>query len=334
MEILVSNDAELKAAWPKVIDGGTILLANGVKFAGPQLQQKMTNLVTVRPVDPEGVPPEMTHFIFRGTTNLTIQGIKFVCLSRYTALEFRDGCSNITVEDCDIDCGHDIEVTFSKTGLRSGARFSGTNNAIRRCTFTKCGTGIGAGGLIGGEISGCKIKGTLLDCINVGSNTQNLVISDNELWGQSGRVSAEHHYDLLQFWVQTDAVMDTKNIKVLRNKFIAPDDAVTPQSIFGRADYGTNPYKFQDIEIAYNMIYSRQANAIRMTEGDNIDVHHNVLTFAGVDPWGSKTVFLPGILLQMATNSKIHHNIFPSKYGYPAVDTPEFYKNVVYKYPV
>jgi hypothetical protein len=328
----VSNDAELRSAITKMKAGGTILLENGVQFTEVKmLGNQFDSLLTFKPRDPLGVKPKFKWLIARQVRNVMFDMLA-VNVERYTGVELSG--ENVTLQNSIVNGGYALKGNPDLKSYRSGISAGGKSISLLNNDISRTGTGIGVGGVIGLQVIGNKIYETIQDCMNVGSNTQDAVIAENTFMGQPENPKTGHHPDLLQFWCQVDATMDTKNVKILRNRFIAPDEAVTPQSIFGRADYGTNPYKFQDFEIAYNMIYSRQANAIRFAEGDNFDVHHNVLTHAGVDPWTSPTVTLPGILLQMVTNYKIHHNIFPSKYGYPAVDTPEFYKNVVYKFPV
>lgn len=333
MDRLATNDSELKAAIAAAKGGDTIYLANESKFGGVAvISKKYDAPLMFRPRDLLGPAPVVAYWIFRDVVNAWLDSIAVMNTTRYTSVELYG--ENLTVSNCLVNGGYLAKGNGNAPSYRSGINAGGKGIAISNNVITRVGTGIGIGGASGAVVSGNTIHETVQDCMNVASNVQDMAIYDNTFHGQIDAPKVGHHYDLLQFWVQTDATMDTRSVKVMNNRFIAPNDAITPQSIFGRADYGDNPFKFQDFEIAYNTIYSRQANAIRFSEGDNFNVHHNVLTFAGTDPWNSPTVNLPGILLQKMPNYQIHHNVMPAKPGYPLVDTPQFYKNVAYKLPV
>lgn len=207
-------------------------------------------------------------------------------------------------------------VANSSDSVGVGVNVRGCQNVnVGSSTIENVGTGVAIMDSEGVVFEANTIRKTAKDCVNIGNNVEYTAIEHNLIMGQEAVTDEDHHYDLIQLWVRGDATKSTKHISIRNNRLIAMGPSPTPQAIFGRADYGTNPAKFENLEICGNTIVTRHAHGISIKDVDRILVLGNTLIYGGRD--NPKTVNIPGILLSGdVKNATVEWNVVPKKPGY------------------
>jgi hypothetical protein len=331
----VSNASELSAAIKSADGNDEILLKGGVDFGNLKIykpSQKYKETVTFKSEDRSN-RAVLNSIILNDVSNVTIENVLIATENRSSAVSIT-GSDNIILKDSDVTANLDPYLAGQKlingVDLRTSNRISFVNN-----TFRRLGTAMGVTGSSNVLVEGNTFKENLLDNSNFGSNISDVSIRRNTFYSQLAKLDPEHHYDNIQFYVQTDATQNSRNISVLENTIYDLGGAVNAQAIFGRGDYADengvqNPFGFENVEIARNLIVSQQTNAIAFTDANGLRIHNNTLVYAGDRSKTPDDVTVPGIRYSKSINASIYDNIMPDKYGYPSNDTADFYRNTTY----
>lgn len=334
--MIVSNESELKNSIYSLREtGGDIFIAkNTPSFSlnfwhrNDSVQAHMNQKVIIQSEDPKD------PFVFSAINCVNAKNIEFRDVNVFNqssqySVSFQ-GSENLGLINAKISANYNPHVLpLSTDRSLGGINIRNMKGAyVKNCSVSRVMTGIGLSNSENVTIEMTMIKETLKDCMNVASNNQNIDILNNRFIAPVLKLYPEHHYDMLQFWAQTDSYRDLANVKIIGNHFIARN--MTCQSIFGRADYGDNPSVLKNFEVAYNFIIARHAHGISLAEGDNIHVHHNTLLYGGPLDQPIASVQIPGINISKTENKRIHDNILPKKWGYPSVDSDKWWNNTLY----
>jgi hypothetical protein len=334
--IFVSTEKELKDAIYSLKEiGGDIFVRKGTPSFGlnfwhgsTDTKAHMSQKVTVQSEDPK------TPFVFSSISCVNSKNIEFRDVNVFNqaaqySVNFH-GSENLGLVNAKVSAKYDPYILpLSTDKSLGGVQIRNMNGAyVKNCSISRTMSGFGIINSDNVLLEMTTIKETLRDNMNVASNNKNISIINNRFIAPVAKLYPEHHYDMLQFWAQTDSYRDLENVKIIGNQFISRN--MTCQSIFGRADYGDNPYVLKNFEVAHNFILARHTHGISLAEGDNIHVHHNTLVYGGPLDKPIPSVEIPGILISKTENRRIHNNILPKKWGYPASDTDFWWDNTLY----
>jgi hypothetical protein len=333
--VFVSNASELSDAIRNAKGGEEIVLKSGVDFGGIKMfrpAQTYTSEVVIRSED-ANKPAIASWIALDGVRNVKFEGIDIVTTDRFAAVTINNS-TRVSISKARLTANHD---PFTKPStLIDGIRISKSENvSIIESWFHNLGTALSIGNSDKTEIIGNKFEKNLKDNINISSNVSDVEIRANLLYSQLAALYDGHHYDNIQFWVQTDANRNTNNVKILENTIFDLSGAVKAQAIFMRANYldangVPNPYKFSNIEIARNVIVTQHVNAITVHVVDGLNVHNNTILFPADYSNEVNRVYVPGILHSMSENVKIFHNILPQRPNYATYDSSQFFDNTTY----
>ena len=329
--VRVTNTTEFSNAVKLMKQGGKIVIPAGVQPFHLQIYSHLAHQAFENPLYIEGEPGAVIgSLLLRNTSNIKVGNLLSRNLDKRFAFKVFD-CTDVALSDCKATCDHDPLADYPEgASIRGGISLRNSKRvSLKNTEVFRVGTALGVSNTQDCLVEGNQFRETLLDCMNVASNSQAITIRGNRFIQPVVKVRPAHHYDLLQFWAQTDSYQDLRDVLIENNHFIGRNTEVSAQAIFGRADYGDNPFTFRNIEVRHNFILTRHLHGISFAEGDGFNIHHNTLIFPG--PYENfNSVNVPGINITKATNVKIHHNVMPRKWNHPKTDTPEFFENTLY----
>jgi parallel beta-helix repeat protein len=335
--ILVSNATELNQAIKNAKGGEEILLKSGVNFGGIKIFRPNVELSSEVVIRSENAskPATVDWIAISEASKLRFENIDVTTLARFAA---------VTVSKSDQISFVGLKVTANLDPFKrpetlvDGFRVTNSSNVIlRNSVVHNIGSGISVSDSSNTQILENKFERNLKDNINISSNVSDIEIRGNTLYSQLAVLYEGHHYDNIQFWVQTDAKQNTKNVKILDNTIFDLTGAVHAQSIFMRGNYVDkdgvqNPFKFENVEIAGNVIVTQQSNAIAVNDVDGLSVHSNTLVYSGDYTSNTEFVDVPGVIHSMSSNVRIFHNVLPERPNYAKASQDVFFDNTLYNF--
>lgn len=233
----VSNASGLTSALGKAKGGDVIKLAGG-NYGSVNLSAKSySGNVTITSAS-DAKQAVFTKLKMKGTSNLTVDNVKFDGTGQGNGLEVSNG-SNIKVVNSDF------------TDLRLGAYFSKvTGLTVSNNTYTDM----------------------WHDAMNFAGIT-NGVISKN-VYRESGSHPGYTHKDFIQFWTnKTNGEAASKNVQITGNSFYSKDGETHGIFMLNEGKMGV----YSNITIADNYMRSSQTHGITVADGNGVAITNNTM---------------------------------------------------------
>lgn len=327
-EILVTNAEELLLALESATGGETIVMQGGDYGDFHLDKMDYSSEVTIRSLNPADMATFNTIDL-NAVSNLTIDSVSVdytfedgVTVRWTDSIDFRD-CSNITVSNSVIE--GDVATSGSSADTTPGEQNSNGN-----IIGYPAGTAIGLADstnitLVGNDISnfskGISLVG--IDGLKIidneihdlrstpvrGGDVRNVLIEDNYFhssnpWAFGG---AGDHGDYVHLWIRPEQVEPSVNV-VVKENFFSQGDGESLLGVYLDNNGLVDGVQFEDAVIDDNVIFTGNAQAIRLEGVDGVTISSNTLLQSSGDAQDA-----PGIVLAHGVkDAVIENNILSS----------------------
>lgn len=294
---LVTNTAELHAAFNAAADGDRIELAGGNYGAVKLLDRDFAQGITLAQADP-GNPAVMTHSLYiKGCSGITIDGIDLDAAGlaksfSWTRAQIRDS-SDITLRDMLIDgyiptaadgAVDPTSVEAIRSGMLDGYAYEnglmlrGTDGVtLENVEISNLRVGLRLNTTSNTTVTGLDLH----DCregvnFNEASDLliQNSIFQNLKPWYDPDGHKGDHG-DMIQFW-GVNSTTGVHGITIQDNVFIQPV-GTHAQTIFGHLTKAPEGVTASDFTITGNTIISGSANAIKLSHVTDAVIADNIL---------------------------------------------------------
>ena len=284
--ITVSTSRDLAEAYDTLSNGGggTIRVAQGDDPIQVSLRGGGSDQVYI--VSDDADAPTLLHRIsFRDVDNVTVSGFDVDSTGVERPGFHKDvmvsGGSNITIENSAFSSNavgrydpNDDETTLGESlGLvRFTSDFTFNNNTVEDYYH-----GMAVQESTGTRMNGNTFEGLQGDGIRL-QGVQDTEVNDNHMHNFVGTSNGFNHNDFIQVW-SSNATLVTRDLQINGNTLDSAEGS-SAQGIFignEQFNHGDRDHRYENIEIADNLVYTGNANGISVRGADGVTVTDNTL---------------------------------------------------------